>query len=110
MSRTRIATSGVARLRALLVAATMLAGLAAAVPGHAGEGTLTSPRVPADPTPDQIEQALPALGDPLNKPITGGSQEPLVVGTEPPPSLEALQAARAGDGKGDGLEAGRSEM
>ena len=31
-------------------------------------------------------------------------------GTEPPPSLEALQATRPGDGKGDGLEPGRADM
>ena len=33
-----------------------------------------------------------------------------MIGTEPPPSLEALQATRPGDGKGDGLEPGRADM
>ena len=33
-----------------------------------------------------------------------------MVGTEPPPSLEALQATRPGDEKGNGLEPGRAEM
>jgi defect-in-organelle-trafficking protein DotC len=99
------------RFRAGLLAATMASGLIAASAAQAGEsGVLTSPRVPPDPTPDQVEQNVPELANPLNKPITGASEEPLVVGTEPPPSLEALQATRPGDEKGDGLEPGRAEM
>lgn len=66
--------------------------------------------MPPDPTPDQVEQNVPDLANPLNKPITGASEDPLVVGTEPPPSLEALQATRPGDEKGDGLEPGRAAM
>jgi len=93
----------------LLLAATMLAALAW-VPNGWAEDALTSPRVPPDPTPDQIEQNLPDLGNALNKPITGAQVDPLVVGTPPPPSLEALQAARPGDQKGDGLEPGRADM
>ena len=77
------------RFRALLAAAALAAGVAgaptAAIPGD----SLTSPRVPPDPTPEQVEQNLPQLGNPLNKPITGGSEDPLVVGTEPPPSPSA---------------------
>jgi len=95
--------------RALLLAATVVAGLGTATQSRAGE-SLTSPRIPADPSPEQIEQALPDLANPLNKPITGAQQDPLVVGTEPPPSLEALQATRPGDEKGDGLEPGRADM
>jgi defect-in-organelle-trafficking protein DotC len=98
------------RLRACLLAATMASGLLGASMAHAGDGVLTSPRVPPDPTPDQVEQGIPDLANPLNKPITGASEEPLVVGTEPPPSLEALQATRHGDEQGTGLEAGRAEM
>ena len=74
------------------------------------QDALTSPRVPPDPTPDQVEKNVPDLANPLNKPVTGASQNPLVVGTEPPPSLEALQAARPGDEKGNGMEPGRAEM
>ena len=92
-----------------LAAATMLAGLAFATTTRA-QDALTSSRVPPDPSPEQVEQNLPNLGNVLNKPITGAQEEPLVVGTPPPPSLEALQATRPGDEKGDGLEPGRSDM
>ncbi len=97
------------RSRATLVAATMLAGLTLATASRA-DGTLTSPRVPTDPSPEQVEQNLPDLGNALNKPITGAQEDPLVVGTPPPPSLEALQDTRPGAEKGDGLEPGRSDM
>ena len=72
--------------RALLAAATVLAGVSGVIPAQADD-TLTSPRVPPDPTLDQVESNVPDLANPLNKPITGGSEQPLVVGTEPPPSL-----------------------
>ena len=98
------------RLRTVLLAATMVAGFASAPLAYAGDGSLTSPRVPPDPTPEQVEQNVPALANPLNKPITGASQDPLVAGTDPPPSLEALQAIRPGDAVGDGLESGRAAM
>ena len=96
-------------VRALLATATVLAGLAGVMPAQADD-TLTSPRVPPDPTFDQVESNVPDLANPLNKPITGGSEQPLVVGTEPPPSLEQLQAARPGDEKVDDLEPGRADM
>ena len=95
--------------RLSLAAATVLSGLALATASRA-QGTLTSPRVPPDPSPEQVEQNLPDLGNVLNKPITGAQEDPLVVGTPPPPSLESLQATRPGDEKGDELEPGRSEM
>ena len=99
------------KFRVLLLAATMAAGLAPAPLAYAGDdGSLTSPRVPPDPTLDQVEQNVPDLANPLNKPITGASEDPLVVGTSPPPSLEALQATRPGDEQGDGLEPGRAAM
>src|SRR5579859_1639720 len=88
------------RLRMLLGAATLFA-CSAAGPAVWAQGILTSPRVPPDPTPAQIEQNLPDLGNPLNKPITGATEDPLAVGTQPPPSLEALQAIRPGDEKGE---------
>src|SRR6516162_9818704 len=95
------------RFRAVLA---VVAGFACVPISVRADDSLTSPRVPPDPTPEQIEQNLPALGNPLNKPITGASEDPLVVGTEPPPSLEALQAIRPGDENGNGLEPGRAEM
>jgi len=96
-------------LRVLLVAGTIMAGLAAVGPSRA-DGNLSSQRVPPDPTPEQVEQNLPELGNPLNKPITGAQQDPLVIGTPPPPSLEALQATRPGDEAGNGLAPGRADM
>lgn len=87
-----------------------LIALATALPARAEDAILTSPVVPPEPTVGQVEQNLPDLGNPLNKPITGASEQPLVVGTQPPPSLEQLQAARPGDEKGDGLEPGRADM
>lgn len=74
------------------------------------QNALTSPGVPPAPTPAQVEQNLPALGNPINSPITGGSVQPLVVGTPPPPSLEDLQDARPGQQPGDGLAPGRMDM
>src|SRR3954447_1551817 len=99
------------RLRALLLAGSAVVLLTSALPAWAGGGgTLTSSRVPPDPTADQVEQNVPDLANPLNSPITGASEDPLVLGTEPPPSLEALQATRPGDERGDGLEPGRAAM
>jgi defect-in-organelle-trafficking protein DotC len=95
--------------RISIAAATVLAGLAFTTATRA-QDALTSPRVPPDPSPEQVEQNLPDLGNALNKPITGAQEDPLVIGTPPPPSLEALQATRPGDEKGDGLEPGRSDM
>jgi len=96
-------------LRSFLAAAIILGCTVPVSPGWA-QGILTSPPVPPDPTPGQIEQNVPDLGNALNKPVTGAQEDPLVVGTSPPPSLEALQATRPGDEKGDGLEAGRADM
>jgi defect-in-organelle-trafficking protein DotC len=79
--------------RAVLATATILAGLSGATSGWA-QGSLTSPRVPPDPSAAEVEENVPDLGNVLNKPITGAQVDPLVVGTPPPPSLEALQAIR----------------
>ncbi len=98
------------RFRAVLAAVAVVAGFACMPTGLRAGDSLTSQRVPPDPTPEQIEQNLSQLGNPLNKPVTGASEDPLVVGTEPPPSLEALQATRPGDENGDGLEPGRTDM
>lgn len=98
------------RRRPRLTAATALL-LAAALPAAAlAQRNPVSPRVPADPSPEAVEAAVPDLANPLNQPITGARIDPLVGGTEPPPSLEALQAARPGEASGDGLEPGRADI
>jgi len=94
---------------AYIAAATLLMSLTAGSV-RAAEPSLTSGRLPPEPNFDQVEQNVPDLANPLNKPVTGASIDPLVVGTVAPPSLEALQATRPGDEKGDGLEPGRADM
>jgi defect-in-organelle-trafficking protein DotC len=95
------------KMRATLLVGTMLLSLGTAFGARAQTNSLTSPAVPPYPTPAQMEQNLPTLGNPINSPITGSSEDPLVVGTEAPPSLEALQDARPGDQPKDGLSASR---
>ncbi len=108
--RARVTRQDASRtFRCLLTTAVILGSTVSISPGWA-QGRLTSPRVPPDPTPAQIEQNVPDLGNALNKPVTGAQEDPLVVGTDAPPSLETLQATRPGDEKGDGLEAERAEM
>lgn len=100
------------RFRLVLLAAS---AFIAVEPGHFGralaaEPRLSSPTVPPEATYNEVDRNLPELGNPLNNPITGSAEEPVVVGTTPPPSLEALQATRPGDVHGDGLEAGRADV
>ena len=95
------------KLHAATMAGTVFMALGAASVAHAQTNSLTSPAVPPYPTPDQMEQNLPALGNPVNQPITGASEDPMVVRTEAPPSLEALQDTRPGDQPTDGLSASR---
>ena len=97
------------RVKSSLMAATILVVL---VPAGAAlaQDDLTAPDVPAAPSAAQVQQNLPALGNPLNNPIAGSSEEPGVIGTPAPPSLEALQAARPGTQKSDGMEPGRADM
>lgn len=77
------------------------------------DGAIIMP-VPPVPSPETIEQRARELGNPINKPVTGASQEPAVVGGERPPSLEVLQAARPGIVMGvpgaPPLEPGREEV
>jgi len=98
------------KCRTLAAAVAVVFGLAVPMAGARAGGALTAQPVPPYPTAAQIEQNLPALGNPLNKPITGASELPMVGGTEPPPSLEALQAVRPGSEEGNGLEPGRADM
>ena len=82
---------------------------AAATPGR-GDGVIVMP-VPPAPPPALVDAMAHELGNPLNKPVTGAEQVPAVVGGERPPSLETLQAARAGGGgAANGLEPGREEV
>ncbi len=96
-------------LRLLLAAATMLATVAMSTTGHAA-GTLTEVPFPPVPSPSQYDQAASVLGSPLNQPVTGALELPVIVGGERPPSLEALQATRPGDTPESGLETGRGEV
>lgn len=98
-------------LRFVLLAASALVVTSAlqSPQAHAAGPQLTSPTLPPSPSYDEIDRNLSDLGNPLNNPITGAAEEPVVVGTTPPPSLEALQATRPGDVHGDGLEAGRAD-
>ena len=98
------------KCRATVLAGAMLACVAYTFPARAG-GALTAAPVPPVPSPDQVEQNVPDLGNPLNQPITGGSRGSAGGGhAAAPPSLEVLQAARPGDQKGDGMEPGRADM
>ena len=96
-------------LRALLAAATVLAGVAVSAPSHAG-GTVQDVPFPPVPSQPQYDAAAQKLGNPLNQPVTGAAELPVIVGGERPPSLEALQATRPGDEPESGLEAGRAEI
>ena len=96
-------------LRALLAAATILAGVAVSAPSRAGS-TVRDVPFPPVPSQAQYDGAAQALGNPLNQPVTGAAELPVIVGGERPPSLEALQATRPGDEPDSGLDAGRAEI
>jgi len=96
-------------LRALLAAATILAGVAVSAPSHAG-GAVRDVPFPPVPSQAQYDGAAQRLGNPLNQPVTGAAELPVIVGGERPPSLEALQATRPGDEPESGLETGRAEI
>ena len=54
--------------------------------------------IPPQPSPATVDAAAHRTGNPINKPVTGASIEPEVVGGEKPLSLESLQATRPGSG------------
>jgi len=89
--------------------ASALALLIFAGPASA-QGEVLSLPVPPVPPAGVVEEMARELGNPINRPITGASQVPEIVGGERPPSLEALQATRARDHEGNALEAGRREV
>ena len=97
------------QLRALLAAATVLAGIAVSAPSRAG-GAVRDVPFPPVPSQPQYDGAAQKLGNPLNQPVTGAAELPVIVGGERPPSLEALQATRPGDEPESGLDAGRAEI
>jgi defect-in-organelle-trafficking protein DotC len=67
--------------------------------------------VPPQPSPATVDAAAHETGNPINKPVTGASIEPQVVGDDKPMSLESLQATRPGSGlAAEGLEAGRQNI
>ena len=67
--------------------------------------------IPPQPSPATVDAAARQTGNPINKPVTGASIEPEVVGGDRPLSLESLQATRAGSGlAADGLEPGRQDI
>ena len=76
------------------------------------DGMILMP-VPPAPSPEEVDRRAKETGSPLNKPVTGASEVPQVVGGERPPSLETLQAARPGGVIGvpgaPPLEPGREE-
>lgn len=87
-----------------------IVGLLISAGSASAQGEVVSLPVPPVPPPAIIEEMSRELGNPINRPITGAAQVPGVVGGERPPSLEALQAARARDHEGSSLEAGRREV
>src|SRR5271166_5557170 len=67
--------------------------------------------IPPQPSPATVDAAAHRTGNPINKPVTGASIEPEVVGGDRPLSLESLQATRPGSGlAADGLEPGRQDI
>src|SRR5271166_359789 len=54
--------------------------------------------IPPQPSPATVDAAAHRTGNPINKPVTGASIEPEVVGGDRPLSLESLPATRPGSG------------
>ena len=72
--------------------------------------TIREAPFPPLPTATEYSKAARVLGNPLNQPITGAAALPVITGGQPPPSLEALQAARPGDQPESKLDAGRADV
>ncbi|MGI4946142.1 MAG: type IV secretory system conjugative DNA transfer family protein, partial [Janthinobacterium lividum] len=99
------------QLRALLGAATILAGLALAAPASAStaDSALRDAPVPPEPGLASVDAAAHVLANPLNQVVTGASLSTAIVGGERPPSLEVLQAARPGINPSAGLTGARAD-
>ncbi|HTV32452.1 MAG TPA: type IV secretion system DotC family protein [Methylocella sp.] len=74
-----------------------------------GPDQLTVLPVPPMPPDAYVDRGAAALGNPLNKPVTGAAEQPAIEGGEKPPSLEALQATRPSGGQASTLEPGRAD-
>lgn len=97
-------------LSRIVPAAIILGVLIPGNPAWADDGVVVYP-VPPAPSSAMVDQMAHELGNPLNKPITGAAEAPAVIGGERPPSLETLQAVRAGGASGvPGLEPGRADV
>jgi len=97
-------------LHGLLGGAAILTGLAIGLPAFAARaGDPVDSPVPPIPNLGQVDQAAHTIASPLNTPVTGSSTQPVVIGGERPPSLEALQAARPGFNPSAGLSGPRWE-
>src|SRR6202453_5327297 len=81
-----------------------------AAPPTGDNGLIVMP-VPPQPSAATVDATARETGNPINKPVTGASIEPQVVGGDKPLSLEALQATRPGSGlAAAGLEPGRQHI
>ena len=81
-----------------------------AAPPTGDNGPIVMP-VPPQPSSATVDAAVRETGNPINKPVTGGSIEPEIVGGDKPLSLESLQATRPGSGlAAKGLEPGRQNI
>ncbi|HEY1783154.1 MAG TPA: type IV secretory system conjugative DNA transfer family protein [Roseiarcus sp.] len=79
--------------------------------GAAADNNLIVMPIPPQPSPTTVDAAARETGNPVNKPVTGASIEPEVVGGDKPLSLESLQATRPGSGlAAEGLEPGRQTI
>jgi defect-in-organelle-trafficking protein DotC len=98
-------------LSVVLASVILVAPVRPVAPAAVADGVVAIYPVPPAPSPEAVDAAAHLLGNPLNKPVTGAAEVPAVIGGERPPSLETLQAVRAGQAGGDpGLEPGREEV
>ena len=104
-------STAVHALSAVLASVILVAPVRPVAPAAFADGAVAIYPVPPAPSPEAVDAAADLLGNPLNKPVTGAAEVPAVIGGERPPSLETLQAVRAGQAGGDpGLEPGREEV
>ena len=68
-----------------------------AAPPTGDNGLIVMP-VPPQPSRATVDAVARETGNPINKPVTGASIEPEIVGGDKPLSLESLQATRPGSG------------
>jgi len=77
----------------------------------AGDNGLIVMPIPPQPSSATVDAIAHETGNPINKPVTGASIEPEIVGGDKPLSLESLQATRPGSGlAAKGLAPGRQNI